>query len=561
MFFSRQFKLFLFLLVLLPTVANSVLAANIIVRVDRNPVNLKESFQISFTIDGDADGDPDFSPLDKDFEVINQSQQQSVQIANWNKTKSLQWILTVKAKREGSLVIPAINFGQDTSQFSSVMVLKTQVSNATSGDLFLQVEVDTKKPYVQEQLIYTLKLFRKVNISQASLTEPELKDAVIEKLGEDKNYNTQFKGENYVVTERKYAIFPQKSGTMSIAPLTLVAEIVMPSQRRTNSFFNRQRTRTKRVASAPIQLEVQAKPANTGAAWLPAKQVILQEQWTENSAQVTVGQPITRTLRLTVVGQTASALPVLYHNNMPGHLKAYPDQPVLQDNARNTGMVAVREEKIALIPAQAGRFKLPAIEIPWWNTGTQTMEVVRIAERTIIAVVAPGMSEPSESQDIPLMPTPIISTQVETEPEKIWNSIQLWFGLALFFALGWAATLVYFLTKNTSKAKLGSAAKPEKELLIVKPLKKACANNDPVLAKNALLQWGRKQFSQSSLTKIAAHCEPSLQQQILMLNDVLYSHNAGAWEGHDLLVAFENTHTAKKAKNMAIDPLQPLFKI
>ncbi|MEO1887660.1 MAG: BatD family protein, partial [Methyloprofundus sp.] len=193
--------------------------------IDRNPVNLQESFQLTFTASYDPDGEPDFSPLDKDFEILNQSQQQSVQIINWEKTKSIQWILIVMAKHTGKLVIPAINFGNDSSQFAAIVVNDSSQVNNTNEDLFLQVEVSTTEPYIQQQVIYTLKLFRKVNIAQASLTEPELADALIEKLSEDTNYNTQFQGENYVVTKRKYAIFPQKSGIATITPLSLTAGV------------------------------------------------------------------------------------------------------------------------------------------------------------------------------------------------------------------------------------------------------------------------------------------------------------------------------------------------
>jgi hypothetical protein len=43
------------------------------VSIDRNPVNLQESFQLTFTASDDPDGEPDFSPLDKDFEILNRA--------------------------------------------------------------------------------------------------------------------------------------------------------------------------------------------------------------------------------------------------------------------------------------------------------------------------------------------------------------------------------------------------------------------------------------------------------------------------------------------------------
>ncbi|MBT3811468.1 MAG: protein BatD [Gammaproteobacteria bacterium] len=558
-----MFKSHLLLFILLSSLTGSLFAADISVSIDRNPVNLQESFQLTFTASYDPDGEPDFSPLDKDFEILNQSQQQSVQIINWEKTKSIQWILTVMAKHTGKLVIPAINFGNDSSQFAAIVVNDSSQVNNTNEDLFLQVEVSTTEPYIQQQVIYTLKLFRRVNIAQASLTEPELADALIEKLGEDTNYNTQFQGENYVVTKRKYAIFPQKSGIATIIPLSLTAGVIIPGQRRSNSFFNQQRTRTKQVVSAAIKLDVQAKPENTGVDWLPAKQLALQEQWSDNSERVIVGQPITRTISLFADGATVGVLPELYQDNMPTNLKAYPDQAVLKEEAKEDGMVAFREEKIALIPGQAGSYTLPPIEIPWWNTQTQQMEVARIAAHTLTAIAAsPSTAETQIAQSPPLMPTPELSTPVDIAPDNSQKSNKLWLGLAIFFACGWAVTVLYFLTKKSKEAKNESrVSSPENTQTIEKQLKKACTNNDPVQAKDALLKWGRDNFQQSSLTKIAEQGAPDFQQEILSLNAILYSDKAQTWQGAELWAAFQNHQSTDLAKSEKVDPLPPLFKI
>ncbi|HIG64212.1 MAG TPA: protein BatD [Methyloprofundus sp.] len=558
-----MFKSHLLLFILLSSLTGSLFAADISVSIDRNPVNLQESFQLTFTASYDPDGEPDFSPLDKDFEILNQSQQQSVQIINWEKTKSIQWILIVMAKHTGKLVIPAINFGNDSSQFAAIVVNDSSQVNNTNEDLFLQVEVSTTEPYIQQQVIYTLKLFRKVNIAQASLTEPELADALIEKLGEDTNYNTQFQGENYVVTKRKYAIFPQKSGIATITPLSLTAGVIIPGQRRSNSFFNQQRTRTKQVVSAAIKLDVQAKPENTGVDWLPAKQLALQEQWSDNSERVIVGQPITRTISLFADGATVGVLPELYQDNMPKNLKAYPDQPVLKEEAKEDGMVAFREEKIALIPGQAGSYTLPPIEIPWWNTQTQQMEVARIAAHTLTAIAASSSTAETQiAQSPPLMPTPELSTPVDIAPDNSQKSNKLWLGLAIFFACGWAVTVLYFLTKKSNEAKKESrVSSPENTQTIEKQLKKACTNNDPVQAKDALLKWGRDNFQQSSLTKIAEQGAPDFQQEILSLNAILYSDKAQTWQGAELWVAFQNHQSTDLDKSEKVDPLPPLFKI
>ena len=139
---------------------------------------------------------------------------------------------------------------------------------------------------MQSQVLYTLKLYRRVQITQASLNEPEIKDAVVEKLGEDSTYSTQVNGMNYWVTERKYAIFPQQSGVFTIAPLTLTAEVVAAQRPRFNGFFNRQITETRRISSKAITLNVQPIPQEyQDPVWLSAESLELSESWSDNGLQ------------------------------------------------------------------------------------------------------------------------------------------------------------------------------------------------------------------------------------------------------------------------------------
>jgi len=564
------YKLPLFIALFALNLMSPLFAADISVQTDRNPVNLNESFQITFSANEKPDGEPDFSPLEKDFEILNQSQQQSTQIINLKMTKLIQWVLTVMAKSSGTLMIPTINFGQDNSQFAAIVVNEVQVTENTNEDLFLQVEVSNTQPYIQEQVIYTLKLYRKVNISQAALTEPKLANAVIEKLGEDKNYNSQYQGDNYVVTERKYAIFPQKSEPMRIEPLTLTADVIVASQPRYNGFFSRQNTRTQRISSEAITLDVQAKPTEAADNyWLPAEQVYLEEKWSADIAKMKVGEPITRTLSLLIKGATQGALPELYADNMPANVKAYPDQPTLKETAKDDSMIAYREEKIALIPGLAGTYTLPAIEIPWWNTTTKKMEVARIAEQTMTAVAVTGTGTGTNNF---VAPTPKVEPRTPT-PLAIDNSPivttssadeSLWFWLAIFFAGAWLVTLIYFLSRNRKKSQKGaSSTVHEKAGTIDKTLKKACKSNEPGQTKEALIEWGREQFNQSNLTKIAEQCAPALQTEILALNGILYGGENKEWQGETLWIAFKENQpvTTKQTTEAEAEPLPPLFKI
>jgi len=69
----------IWVLVLVSGLAN---AAQIGVGVDRNPVNQDESFTLIFRATGSVDDDPDFLPLETDFEVLSQQKKQQMSWVN-----------------------------------------------------------------------------------------------------------------------------------------------------------------------------------------------------------------------------------------------------------------------------------------------------------------------------------------------------------------------------------------------------------------------------------------------------------------------------------------------
>jgi len=371
-----------------------------------------------------------------------------------------------------------------------------------------------------------------------------------------------------VVIERKYAIFPQKSGHLEIKPLTLIADIITTHQPQFNGFFNRQRTRTERIVSEGISLDVQAVPTEMKATrWLPAEQVYLQEKWPKKRVEIKVGEPLTRTITLSAKGVTASALPEINTYKMPANLKAYPDQPVIKEQGKADGVIASREEKVALIPSKAGTYILPAIEIPWWNTKTQQQEVARLAERHIVAIAA-------VVTNVPVMPPlksinrPELQLLVEEKtksPVRGQMEDKRWFWLALFFAMAWLMTLIYFLMQRAVKGKNNTPQKqPAVHTLkpVEKQLQQACMENNTALAKEALLQWGKLLFQKNSLASIAVQCDDVLQQEILVLNTVLYGGKDKAWDGTSLWVAFKQKRVHRHSTlNNIEEPLEPLFKI
>lgn len=555
----------------------TALAANIATSVERNPVRIDESFKIIFAADDNPDGEPDFTPLEHDFTVINQSQSSSSSWVNGSYSKAIQWIVEVTAKQPGKLVIPAIMFGKDTSEPLTVTVLENNKTNDVSSgseEIILDVKVTPEQPYVQSQVIYTIRLYRRVELAQAELSEPELPDAVIEKLGDDSNFNTVINGVSYAVTERKYAIFPQKSGQFTIKPLTLAAAIVMDRPLDFRDFFSSHITKTKRILSKELTLTIKpAPPEFAGKEWLAAEKLELAQEWSGDIQQMKIGEPLTRTLIVRGEGTTVGQLPELNNTQqaMTG-IKAYSDQPVLNESKQANGIHASREEKIALIPSKSGQQVLPAIEIPWFNTKTQKMEIARLPETTINVIgsaeakpeaVAPAQNPVAQSAPQPGV-RPVNAPPAPADNNDWWQNP--WFWVSVVLALMWFCTLLFFLsrrTKNSAAADkaINSLSQEASLKQIINDLKIACAKNDALAAKNALLAWGKLKFAEDNLAAIASNCNARLREEILLINQVLYRQGQASWQGKELARVFNDNQAKSKKPTVDDAVLEPLHRL
>ncbi len=564
-------KLIINFILLFIALSQSAIAANITAQVDRNPVSLNESFNIIFEATGSPDDDPDFTPLEKDFDIQGKSSSSNISIINGDYKKTKKWNISVYAKHAGTITIPSISFGKDSSPALRLNVKKaSQQSTTQTADFFLEAEVNPEKIWAQGQIILTLRFMSSKNLSGFSgFSKPEIEnlDAVIEQLGEDKQYQTQRGNKPYLVIERSYAIFPQQSGLMHIPPIIAEARISSGSRSMFDPF---QRSgQTKRVRSKALDINVAGVPSNYHAKnWLPAAEIQLIEEWPQNPPIFKAGEPVTRTLTIMADGLTSAQLPELLPAAVNG-LKQYPDQPVLKDNKKNNGIIGIRQEKIALIPGHAGQYTLPAIEIPWFNTTTGQIEKARIKERTI-SVAAGELTAPAPA--IPaIQKQPGVSAQAESTVTQTPASqtSNIWFWLSLFFATGWLLTLIswwYAKQKNKQTKQLST----QKEALATslssanKRLKKACDKNDAHACKDALIAWGKVIYPltpPTSLGHLAKLTGEPLESQINKLNEALYSSNTHTWSSNNLWeISQQITHKQNYKNTPSTETLEPLYK-
>ena len=568
---------YIYTFILLLFTSHTVMAANITARLSHNPVSLDESFHLIYEADSSVDDDPDFSVLTKDFEILSSSQSTNMRSVNGSWSLKKSWDLSLISKHAGIFTIPSVPFGKDSSPAVRVTVKPSTSNNmqGTSGKdaYFIEVATDRKTAWVQSEIIYTIRFFTSININRPTLSEPETSDpdAIIEQLGQVASYQKLVNGMPYSVNELRFAVYPQHSGTLTFKPILFEGRI---PRGRSNSLFDQfmQHGTIKRIRSKSVSVNIKPKPANIAAnEWLPAENLSIEEEWSEDITQLRTGEPVTRTLTIKAEGLTAEQLNDIEFEEITG-VKQYPDKAVTENQHKRDGITGTKQIKVAMIPAQAGKFILPEISIPWWNTRTGKHEYARLPETMIEAT---GMA--STAQVPPPLELATPRAQSEQQPGESSTQAQTavasdeaiikpgyWPWISLALAVGWITTTLLFFSNKRSH----TAQKKPVPLPPILPLQnavdKACSRGDAIKTKDALLEWAAARWPDQSITSLAdiANASPAeLSAQINALNSALYSPHADNWEPGALRSAFHAFISNKRKTAKTQDSiLEPLYK-
>ncbi|MGC8119362.1 BatD family protein [Marinobacter sp. VGCF2001] len=374
---------------------------------------------------------PDIEKVEPDFEILARNQRYSVQTVNNEMVGEITWTYQLAPTRTGALSIPALTFKEAVSDPVSIEVISGTPPDQSPAtrDSYIELSADKAEVYVQEQLVLTIQLFFSGNLIRGELSEPQHPDAIIESLGQQREFTRYRDGIRYRVVERKYAIFPQTPGTLTLAPIRF------EGQARDAAGKLRFLRDQQQLYDVPVKPVPQAYPENQP--WLPASNLAVLDEGLPSGEPVSVGSNLSRTLTLQAEGLPAEALPPI-RQQVPEAIRSYPEQPVRNTETTADGLNARLQQVTALVPVKSGDVILPSVRVPWWNTDTDQLEEAVLPERRIriagsgqtIPPQAPTTEKPEKapSQEPARAPGPDTS-------QGIW----VWSTMAL--AVLWLATL------------------------------------------------------------------------------------------------------------------------
>ncbi|WP_448247391.1 BatD family protein [Thalassotalea agariperforans] len=530
--------------------------------IDKNPVVQGESLILDVIADDSIDANAlDTSALLKDFVVGRTSTSSETRMINGSTSRQTKWSTVLIPKKSGKFIIPSFNVqGKKTSPIALVVVEQSN-EQAKQRDIFITSEVSNEEVYVQQQFTLTVKLHVGVALEGGSLSDPIMTDANIVKLGQDEQKEQIINGRRFQVIERKYAVSPQKSGEFSLEMPLFSGQVSMPSQRRSGLFgFNQ--SKPVSVISDPITIKVKPQPANFQGQWLPSELFTIHEEWQPEQSEFMVGEPITRTITITAAGIAKEQLPQV---TMPANkgLKIYPDQPVLHSGINGDRLVSQSVNNFAVVATVAGKFTLPEIRIPWWNTVNNRAEFATLPARTITVKANPELNMQAQTAKPiqPELPNTAASQSnldnrqtiiVEQASWLQWLFLALW----LITSLLWA--LVEWRRKQNNKQEPQATDINQPYLALLA----ACKKNDGQQVLALLTPCLKTLYPNANITNISQALNTvnnsELTEAVNELQSSYYGKSTSTWQGKKLLSVIQhinkNRLTATHDNTFALNP-------
>lgn len=513
--------------------------------VDRNELVRGETVTLTLRVEGQQGGvEMDLTPLEADFQVVSTRTSSQMRSSNNRVESWIDYNLTLFPLREGELAIPALLVAGSYTQALSINVLPKTQNSVAGQDLFMETIVNKQSVYVQEQLLFTIRLYYTINgIRNPIFTELELPDTVIQMIGTPNQYEKLVDGVRYGVYEKQYAIFPQRSGALSIPDIMFRGEVTDGSS---NYVFRNLNTRTITSFSEGFDIEVREKPADfpVDATWLPASELTIEESWDNDFTNVRVGDAVNRVITMKAFGLDGAALPPLQLPPIET-VNVYPENPSIERTYVDGNIVGSRIESNSLLMTDTGTVRIPGFNIPWYDIDTEEIKYATLADTAIR--VGPVRTTAQE---------PLMTFEEEGEPQfGEASSLQGEDGDSLvtmpstpFWVIALAAALTallgvmtYFGSKRRPAKKQKVVAKkphvvsapmyrqdiaPAAEAVAFKELARACEQNHLPALRLALIGWGRQYFSAPDLHNLDDLAQRTgsaeIQKLCLHLQQALY---------------------------------------
>jgi len=447
-------------------------------KTSKTQLGVNERLRIDFTMN--EDGDNFIPPSFENFKVVGgPSQSINNSWINGVRSFSKSYTYFLSPTKRGTFTIgqSSIEIDGNTYKTSPIQITVTAAveipkdpndpNYIASESIHLVAEVSTTKPYLNEPVSVIYKLYVAENTgvrNWSELDSPRYNDFWSQNIEVNRQNvkEGKYKGENYrYVVLKKTVLYPQKTGKLSIEPLTLDVSVEVPSKRR-DVFGRLMMTTTNRnVTAGKRTIDVKPLPSDGRPDDFSGAVGSFEFNMTSNKNTLKATEAFD--LKLEVSGKGNLKLFKLPKPNLPSALEVYEPEHSEKVSTNLSGMRGSISDTYTVVPNAQGRYPIPTVSFSYFDLNTETYKTLKSNELVVAVTDDAELSsnENSATKEVQKTNVTTLSKQFSSfksngnlEPitkTNFYNTPLFWW---LFFGPLLLIPLVIIITRNRGKRAL-----------------------------------------------------------------------------------------------------------
>ena len=364
-----------------------------VAKVSKSTLGINERLRVDFEMN--QDGDNFNPPSFEGFKVVggpNQAISNSYINGKRSYSKTYSYFLSPKAQGKFSIKQATIEIeGKIYKTLPTQVVITAAVTKPKDGNnadyiasenVHLVAEVSNTSPYLNEALtiIYKLYVSNNVSITRSwrEIDSPKYADfwsQNIENKGNSQIYEGTYKGKPYrYVILKRTVLYPQKTGKLTIEPLTL--DVPIDVQGNTRDVFGRRRmTRVNKTISAGART-ITVKPLPTQGRPDDFTGAVGEFQFNVFTNKNSLDANESLELKTKITGNGNLKLFDLPSLNLPSSLEVYEPVRDNQVKTNSKGMNGFVGETYTIIPQYKGVYPIRPIAFSYFDLKTESYKTI-----------------------------------------------------------------------------------------------------------------------------------------------------------------------------------------
>ncbi len=420
--------------------------------VNATRIGVQDVLQLTVSISGPDGGrasEPEL-PGVEGFRLAGRSTSSQVQIINGRMSSTRSFIYQLLPQGEGTFTIGAVTVTANGETYRSVPITvevvagsiapqsrarsrspfpqrRQQAPQLQEDDVYVRAEVSKSSVFQGEQVVVTYRLYcRFVPLGPEVEDDPPLTGFWVEEvdLGADTSLERKTIGGKPYLTApiKQRVVFPTKTGTLAIPPVTFTMAFRLSSNDPFDSFFARA-SRPVRVRTQPIELEVKPLPTRGRGRDFSGAVGEYELEAKLNQEEVEAGGPVTLTLAIRGKGnlRTVEAPDLL---DVEG-FRTFAPKASENYRATSSGLGGEKTWEYVLVPQSGGVKELGPWSFPFFDPARgdyETASTGPLKLRVMGAVAGGDVLLSAARSDVTLLRQDIRYLKPPPETLGVWES-------------------------------------------------------------------------------------------------------------------------------------------